>query len=412
MKKYAFISDPSIGSMWPMLPVVRELKSRGEDVVFICMPEFEQRTGATGARTRSYQFDFSAVPPEARTRTYLEECIPVILPQLEKILLEEKPDVIVYSWFSPPAHVAPLAVKIPAIQWRAMPASNEHFNILQYEKELTQEIELGASDVGPEPFDVMVTKLNEARAKYGAAPLKCSVPVERPAVGSFFESAEDKNVIFIPRSAQPRGETFDERFVFVGPYIEENPAPNPLADKLIRHMQDGPALYASIGMGSANPKFYNACFEAFAGTDWRVVVSTGLLSGEDVVGKTSISDAIRKAPDNFAVEPWVPQLEILPHTDIFMTHGGCASDALYFGVPMVFVPQEIEEALVSRHLAELGAGRLLKQVSADNIRDAVNTVHTNPSFRATVRELQRETQAAGGTRAAADAIQAFARERS
>ena len=346
MKKYAFISDPSIGSMWPMLPVVRELIERGEDVVFICMPEFEQRTGATGARTRSYQFDFSAVPPEARTRTYLEECIPVILPQLEKILLEEKPDVIVYSWFSPPAHVAPLAVKIPAIQWRAMPASNEHFNILQYEKELTQEIELGASDVGPEPFDVMVTKLNEARAKYGAAPLKCSVPVERPAVGSFFESAEDKNVIFIPRSAQPRGETFDERFVFVGPYIEENPAPNPLADKLIRHMQDGPALYASIGLGSAHPKFYNACFEAFA-------APTGASSSRPVssAAKTSWArrrrDAIRKAPDNFAVAVGAA-LEICSRTDIFMTHGRCASTPT--GVPMVFVPGDRGGA-VSRHLA-------------------------------------------------------------
>lgn len=57
----------------------------------------------------------------------------------------------------------------------------------------------------------------------------------------------------------------------------------------------------------------------------------------------------------------MPQVDILRRADAFVTHGGMnsISEGLYCEVPLVVVPQQIEQALNGRRVAEVGAGILL-----------------------------------------------------
>lgn len=59
------------------------------------------------------------------------------------------------------------------------------------------------------------------------------------------------------------------------------------------------------------------------------------------------------------MEKFVPQLEVLKRTDVFITHGGMNSlnEALYFGVPVVVVPQQIEQGFNMRRLKKIGVAQ-------------------------------------------------------
>jgi MGT family glycosyltransferase len=84
---------------------------------------------------------------------------------------------------------------------------------------------------------------------------------------------EPLNIAFLPREFQPAGETFDDRWVFVGPSL----APRPETEALpLEHLEGGPVAYVSLGtVYNERPDFFRTVLRAFGGTGWRVVVATG-----------------------------------------------------------------------------------------------------------------------------------------
>lgn len=141
---------------------------------------------------------------------------------------------------------------------------------------------------------------------------------------------------------------------------------------------------------------------------WQVVLSVGT--------RTDLTTIVR-IPDNFLVRPHVPQLEVLEHTGVFVTHGGMNSvmEAIYYGVPMVVVPQQPEQAMTAARVAELGLGVALEpgQVTASALRDAVTTVSGDAGgYRSRIAYMQQAARDAGGYLRAADAIQQFGHRQS
>lgn len=130
-------------------------------------------------------------------------------------------------------------------------------------------------------------------------------------------------------------------------------------------------------------------------------------------GKRVDEAALGAVSQNFLLAPYVPQLEVLQQTSVFVTHGGMNSvmESLYFGVPVVVVPQLIEQEKTAQRCAELGLGIALdpNDLTAETLRAAVEQVHHTPSFRAHVLAMQQTVRAAGGYQRAVDAISNFAR---
>jgi MGT family glycosyltransferase len=120
-------------------------------------------------------------------------------------------------------------------------------------------------------------------------------------------------------------------------------------------------------------------------------------------------------PENFLLEDYVPQLEVLQHSRSFITHGGMNStmEAFYFGVPLIVVPQTVEQERTAQQVEKLGLGlQLDKEVlSAEVLRNAVKQVTEDETLQPRLLAMQQEIQRAGGYRRAVDEILAYAARR-
>ena len=73
-------------------------------------------------------------------------------------------------------------------------------------------------------------------------------------------------------------------------------------------------------------------------------------------------ESLGPIPGNIYAYSFVPQIEVLQHTDVFLTHCGMNSinEALYFGVPMVAMPFLNDQVTNAQRLTELGLGRRVR----------------------------------------------------
>ena len=129
-----------------------------------------------------------------------------------------------------------------------------------------------------------------------------------------------------------------------------------------------------------------------------------------VGNKVALAD-MGAIPANFTVRASVPQLAVLQQAAAFVTHGGMNSvqEALFWGVPLVVVPQAADQMFVAQQVPALGAGvRLLnKDVTAARLRHAVQTVVQAPQYREASARVGASFRAAGGAKRAAEEIMAF-----
>jgi MGT family glycosyltransferase len=138
--------------------------------------------------------------------------------------------------------------------------------------------------------------------------------------------------------------------------------------------------------------FFAPFVEAFARRpDWEMVLS---------VGKTIDPQAFGALPDNVIVRQSVPQVALLPHADVFVTHAGANSmhEALLFGVPMVCIPCFGDQPHNASSVVTAGAGTRLvyETLNAGDIRAHVERVATDATFRTNAAKLGAELRAAGG----------------
>ncbi|MBN1138578.1 MAG: glycosyl transferase, partial [Anaerolineae bacterium] len=111
---------------------------------------------------------------------------------------------------------------------------------------------------------------------------------------------------------------------------------------------------------------------------------------------------------NFVVRKHVPQLEILKRADLFVTHGGMnsVSEGLWYGVPLVVIPQGSDQYLVASRVEALKAGVALdkRRITPQALRQAVDSIMFDEGIRANIETIQDSFHKAGGFVRAADEI--------
>ena len=227
-----------------------------------------------------------------------------------------------------------------------------------------------------------------------------------PAEQPLFPMRDRLNIVFTARELQPVSSIIDDTFRFVGPSI--NPQVHS-EDFPFDSLRQKPIVYLSLGtVHTGNTAFYSTCFEAFADFPAQFILSTG--RGADIAGLDAI-------PSNFIVRTFVPQLEILQHADVFITHGGINSihEGLYYGVPLILVPHQFEQLLNARCVTRRGAGLIIdeqirhKSVPAGRLRQALQEIFADQHYLEKAKETQRLLRGTGGFRQAANEIQAYIR---
>jgi len=390
MAKGLFLNMPLHGHVNPTLPIVRELVSRGDELVYFLTESFRGAVERTGARLHPYESTLEGISVGAGAG---HPPLPVmmvgesrkLLPSLTEAVRAEAPDYVVYDSLCHWGRILTRQLKLRAAITYPSYASNARWSMAK--------AFLGQKHAPPpEAFARMNAGLVELGRDYGLPGFDME---------GLLTDAEPLNLVFLPRAFQPEGDSFDERFLFVGPSLQSE-ARGGAGDFPLERLEAGRTLYISLGTVFNDwPDFYRTCFTAFGGSPWQVVLSAGKAASQETLGAV---------PDNFLVRASVPQLEVLERTTVFVTHGGMNStmEALHDGVPLVVIPQMAEQAVTAARVTELGLGLALERasVTAASLREAVERVAQEPSFRERARHMQREVRAAGGYRRAADALQA------
>jgi hypothetical protein len=147
--------------------------------------------------------------------------------------------------------------------------------------------------------------------------------------------------------------------------------------KTIKEVQANPRIYISFGTEMCNNyPLIDAFFEYFGNNDMDVLFT---------FGGNNVSYEMYKTRDwknkNFKIELMVNQREVLASgKDIYFNHCGAGSiyEAIFYGVPMVCIPQEWDQPLNATTIAELGCGVVFPEShargSVGKIQQSVETV--------------------------------------
>jgi MGT family glycosyltransferase len=390
--KVLFFGLPVHGHMNPALPLARELVRRGDDVVFFATSEFAGRIEATGATYRPYR---NAFLPELGTLARRMDELAWLFMRTTAELLEqeldayraEKADYLITDSVAPWGQWIGEILGIPVVTSVTTFAFNRH--VLRYGV---------AHGVRPRSGRIFLSKLRHVtRAARLMFRLRRRYAVRGPGLMGTMSGASGKSIVYTSRAFQPRAETFDDRYVFVGPLLE---ARAEQGDFPWQRLPRSTIVYVSLGtLFNAAPDFYRDCFAAFSGMDAQIVLSVGSRISADTLGPP---------PDNVLVRSHVPQLEVLQRASAFVSHGGMnsVSESLFHGVPLVVIPQMSEQEIVGRRVEELGAGVVLERdaVTPSALRASVERVLADRGFAAHASTIGDSFRSAGGVTRAASAI--------
>ena len=384
---------PTTGHVDPTLPLAAELVSRGHRVSYFLTPEYRPQVEAAGATfmetpgvAESYFDEVSSRFNPLRLATQLLNTSYDLLPELSKQLEELEPAVVLYDSMCPWGKMAARLAGVPAIA--SMSLLELPPSYLRKSGQIGKVLKLVPRFLPwIRPYRLVVRRL---QAKY---------PVKIPRFPTIINWPGDLNISYTSTQINPEADKLGAKYLFIGP-----PMPNAASEVEFPFDEldsERPLIYVSLGtVFNDNPAFFRNCIEAFENSDYQVVMS---------LGKRLSLEALGTIPANYIVRPYVPQSEVLKRADLFITHGGVNSvhQALYHGVPLLFIPQQMEQALVAARIAELGAGYLIRKPSMSNLQLTTSRLLGDSSYRLNAAALGADLKAAGGVKRAADAVTAF-----
>lgn len=384
----AVVSVPAHGHVNPHIGLVRELVARGHRVSYANDRAFRAVVEAAGATLVPYtttlpihgaSADAWPEDPVEGQRIFLVEA-QAALPQLREAFAGDTPDLVLHD-------TTGFAGPVLAHEW-GVPAVQLWPHLAPWE---------GYEDDNAEMLAQMRALPGYAAYRDGFAAWLAEHGLDGDV--DAFVSAPDLGLIVIPRLMQPFADRVPASFRFVGPVVDEG---REAGSAWTPPAGDGPLLLVSLGSAYTDqPEFYRAVLDAFGDTDWRVVVN---------VGKTIDPASLAPVPANVELLPFVPQLRALAHADAFISHCGMGSsgEALWFGVPVVGVPQAVDQFGNADLLVELGVARRVDtaDATAEILWDAVEGIVGDPQVRANLDAIRAQLRAEGGAANAADAVEA------
>ena len=390
----AFVSLGAFGHINPTLALVTELVKQGVRVTYFTTEAFRNIIEPTGAK-------FVAVPSwmaendkhndgekkeddggvaAAVPFLFLNEAgayIDTILDTLH----DDKPDAIVHDFAGIAGTIAADNLNVPNVMLYTSYPSTDSYSV--------------AAGFESCPADHPLRKAAAGIAAGYAEKYGCRVMT----VKEIFDGHGDFNLVMMQKKLVPNYESFDDSFVFTGVQIGKRTAFGSW-----KAPDNGkPLLYSSLGTAFNNwPEYYPILFDAVRDLDINVFAALG-----------SIDPAsLKDIPANVEVGQMVPQLDILSQASVFITHAGMGGtgEAIYYGVPMIAIPQMEEQAITARQIEKLGLGVAFLDKSAitsEALKTAIQKLLTEPSYKAAAEQFSADMKTLGGAKASAEALLHF-----
>lgn len=159
-----------------------------------------------------------------------------------------------------------------------------------------------------------------------------------------------------------------------------------------------PKIYISIGtvIVDSRKEFFSKMVQALKDKPVTVVAAAD-------------PDILEEWPENFIVQSYVPQSELLKHVDLVIGHGGLNTvcDTYMNGIPMLIIPMAFDQSHTGALIENYGCGIRIKykRMRVQDIEHAVDELLHNPEYKKAAEEIQRSFIEAGGNVRAAELLE-------
>jgi len=407
MARYLVYTSPARGHLYPVVPTLEELRRRGHEVV---VRTLSSKVGLL----RELGFEAEFIDPAIERKEHadwqartpigaLQVAIHTILerarydgPDLRRAIEEERPDVLLIDINTWGAMAAAETARLPWATWcpyflpvpsrdappfgLGLPPARGALGRLR--DRLLSPVLFGI-------YNRQAPELDAVRTDLGAPPVR---RIERALLRASLMLYMTAETFEYPRSDWPPSVRM------VGPGIWDPPAkPTAWLDEF-----DKPLVLVTCSTEFQNDgKLVRAALEALTEEEVDIVVTTA-----------DVDPSSFTPPPNARIERFVPHGPVLERAACVVCHGGMGitQKALAAGVPVCVVPFGRDQFDVARHVEVADAGTRLpaSRLRPDRLRKAVREAMVK---RAGAERIASAFAAAGGPRAAVDALEELLRNR-
>jgi MGT family glycosyltransferase len=410
MTRFGIICPPYPGHLNPQMVLGKELQSRGHGVIFLQIPDLEEKIESNG-------LDFYAVGetiyrPGTMAETFanlgklssidalkysLDFCV-----QMVHIICQDAPrgieklgiDALIVDQLEIVGESVAEALKLPYVTLSCGQAIHRRADVPPFYTPW------GYSDTAP-------ARIRNQTAYYfldrGCKPLLEAINRYRQAWGlSEYRHIYAANA---PTRLAQQPPAFEfpihdppENLHYVGPLRDSSKIPAPFP---YEKLTGQPTIYASLGsvQGTKYPLFRRIA-AACENLEVQLVIAHG--------GGLTPEEA-RSLPGNPLVVEYAPQPDILARADLTITHAGMNTilDSLTHGVPLVAIPITFEQPGNGARIRSLKVGEVfsLKNKNIAALRSTVQKVLTEGKYRENAARVQESIARSGGVKQAADIIE-------
>jgi len=385
LSKIVFFCIPAHGHTNPTLGVVRELISRGHQVWYYSYNILREKIEAAGATFIScddYDMELKLSPKDgARIGKDLAFSTQILVETTlsldDKVCADMEalqPDCIVADSMAIWGKAVALKLGIPFVSSTTTFAFNKE----------------SAKIMKQSPWDLLKMLFSMPKISPQIKRLQAKGYPVKNVLDIIQNDENTHTVVYTSPEFQPSADTFSDKYAFVGPSIRQ-------ATESIEKKKD---KLVYISMGTVNNDMmdlYKKCVSAFLDTDYQVIMSVGNLVALEEFGEL---------PENVTVFAHLDQIAVLEQADVFVSHCGMnsVSESLYFGVPLIMLPQTAEQNGVAERVYQLGAGIKLGKADASSILEAINKIFSDDAYKQKAEEISSGFKRCPGAKGAADKI--------
>jgi UDP:flavonoid glycosyltransferase YjiC (YdhE family) len=366
-------SVSAYGHLQPLIPLGKALVEKGHEVAIATGPDLRSRAEAAGFTAFAAGMSIGAAferlavlfPDQPYNRLAPSEILgwylphlfgevlaPAMLGDLETVVQNWKPDVVVHETWEFAGPIAAAGSGIPSVCQTLG---------LRFDETL---LDLVAAAVAP---------LWQQR---GLEP--------DPTAGLYRMLCLDTT----PWSLQDHESTKSRDVIHSLRPIAEPPLAGETLPECIEKRHDEPLVYMTLGTNSgtnSDISMFRSVIDGLEGLNMDVLITIGF--GKD-------SAALGPLPENIYVENYVPQSLLLPHCSAVICHGGPGTilHSLANGLPLLNLPQGADQYVMSERVLAAGVGLRLvpEDVTASSVRASVLALLGETSYKKGAQRLQRE----------------------
>ena len=391
MSRFLFVVPPFFGHISPTLSIGSSLIARGHEVKWI---------GITPLADKHIPEGGEFIYPEADLLEYQEEITRILKrqddgpacsgPEVMKLALEET--------YVPFARMMMKGLNNFVDQWKPDVIVND---CITFAGALCSHIKgIPSVTTTPVPPDVMGDTANSAPKIFEwqqqlIKGLQQELGINED--GIFIHSSK-LNLVFTSQAFAG----FDEvpsHMRFVGP-VKGRPNNAPFDWERLAQAKT-PKVFVSLGtlLVDIRAAFFLKLIDAFANEPVTIIAATN-------------PDIFEVWPDNFIVNGFVPQTELMPHMDAVICHGGfnTVNDTFTNGLPMLITPIAYDHFHTAKLIENSGGGISIryKRLKIADLKSSVFELLENPKYRNAALKIKETFISAGGNDKAVQLLEDFA----